>query len=284
MAATENDVWTALPGLFDVAHGDAAPSAAYRSPEQHAAKEPRRGVGGLARRSAELVEWLRGYRFADVLCAAVEVWVPVVQLWPPLDGRASFKYSASRTRETTAELAVTPNAGFGTGSKVTLGQSIEIAAEDRVGRQYGVCVYVTVRRYEHPRLDPIDRVDVACVGRALDARTDDLSPELFPAKKRALSEHELLFGGFQEAGRYLARRSAPPGTDKYGTKASTESSWSFQIESPEMGPLKSSVTISVKTSRAASVEASFDLPRGHDYVFFHRTDETPLVPWCARLV
>ena len=277
-----SDAWTSLPGLLDLVERQVDPhaigSGEFVVPA--AMRSRLRGNGGIL---DDAITWLRGYRRDRLLCERRPEWMPLAELWPAPGGKATLKYVAAQSHEANAELTIVTERGFGGGSKTTLTRSIEVPTED-VGFQYRVRVYLTIWRYVHAAGgEPFDRIDVDCDGEPFDVDRVDLPPDRFPVGDRTTTLDELRRGGFEQHGFFRASGSASIGMDTYGESVQAEHQWGFELTLPGLDLIQSTLKLAAHTNRSESFEASFQLPRGHDYVFFHRIGEAPIVPLCARL-
>ncbi len=268
--------WTPEPGLLERIERGEDPAAMKQE-----AVLPVRGMATDMLDS--LVNWLKGFRRDALVAERERIWVPVAELWPPPGGEASLIYRAAASREANAQLTVLAEQGFGSAGSLNLTQTIELDTAGP-GRRFSIGVFFTIWRYVNDKSgEAFDRVDVACDDATFQFRSEDVPPETFPLAGKSITPSTLVANGYQVQGIYELSGSTGDGIDTYSKSTSMEHSWGIDLAVPGLDLLQSSIRLAFKTTRSRSFDVSFELPRGYDYVFFHRVAEDPLVPYCARL-
>ena len=217
-----------------------------------------------------LVNWLKGFRRDTLVAERVRVWVPVAELWPPPGGEASLTYQTSASREANAQLTVLAQQGFGNAGSLNLSQTVEMDTAGP-GRRFSIGAFLTIWRYINDKSgEAFDRVDVACDDAKFQFRSEDVPPDAFPLAGDSITREKLVANGYEVQGIYELSGSTGDGIDSYGKATSTEHNWGIELTVPGLDLLQSSLKFALKTTRSESFDVSFRLPRGYDYVFFHR--------------
>jgi hypothetical protein len=276
LATMADSDWNPEPGLLErIERGEDVESM------RQEAVVPVRGVASDMLES--LVGWLKGFRRDSLVAERERVWIPVAELWPPPGGAAYLTYHTAASREANAQLTVLAEQGFGSAGTLNISQTVEMDTSGP-GRRFSIGAFFTIWRYVNEKSgDAFDRVDVVTDDATFQFRTEDIPPEQFPTGTNPITRADLTSNGYEIQGVYELADSASGGVDTYGKSVSKEHSWGVELTIPGLDLLQSTIKLGLKTTRSESFDVSFKLPRGHDYVFFHRIAEDPLVPYCAQL-
>ena len=282
-AGKTTERWRTVPGLQDLIEaGEPLDDLA----EREVFVPPTVRGPELANYVARLRTWLQGYDRDRVLAERVPVWMPLVELWAPPGGSAELNYEGSRERSASAEISLFGLAGFASASTTTLIESLTFTADESApGRMCAVRAFVTVTRYVRATDGAsFERVDVLNGGELVDLRIDELAPEVFPFTDRSASEAQLRKGGYVPRSILRLSASSGSGSDVYEPTFQTTRNWSAEIGLPELPLLRAPLKLGASANQSEAFKVKFSLPRGHDYVFFTRDHEFPVVPTCARLL
>jgi hypothetical protein len=286
-ADTTTERWRTVPGLQEfIEAGEPLDDLAER--EVFVPPTVRANVRGpeLANYVARLRTWLQGYDRDRVLAERVPVWMPLVELWAPPGGSAELNYEGSRERSAKTQISLFGLAGFASASTTTLGESLTFTVDESApGRVCSVRAFITVTRYVRATDGAsFERVDVLNDGELVDLRLDELAPDAFPFAGRSASEAQLREGGYVPRSILRLRDSSGEGFDVYEPRFQTKRNWSAEIGIPDVPLLKAPLKVGASADQSEAFKAKFSLPRGHDYAFFTRSHEFPVVPACARLL
>jgi hypothetical protein len=219
-----------------------------------------------------LLTRLRGYTKDAVLLSDETVWVTLFEVHAPPGGSATLAYSRSQTRKGDLKLSIL-GSGFGGAVSVRLTESLKLPASD-AGKAVSVRMLLTATRYTSRSGGSLVSVDVRVPGDGVDQRVEDLPPPELPDLSDALRWRVLR--------RELLSAASDTGKVAWTYSAGSQATWEARLGGSVLGPIGGTVGLGVEAEWAEEVSVGFELPYGHDYVFYARAGEVPLVPYCAR--
>ncbi len=229
-----------------------------------------------------LIKWLQGFRKDTVLYEEEKVYLPFIELWAPPGGKAQFAYEVSSESGSATEISFFGFTGFGGGSKRKITESIKMGS-DGGGRSFNLGFLLTVTRYTHKsdKTKSFEKIDVKGAPGDFDFKLNDLAAGSFGLKNQEIKESHLFPEEYSHKSFLRLSDSKTEGLDTYSPSTEESSDWSFQLTLPL---LKNKVKLGVSAKNSKALKASFDCPRGYDYVFFSSFGENRAVPYCARLI
>lgn len=219
-----------------------------------------------------LLSRLRGYTKDAVLVQDETVWIPVFEVQAPPGGSASLTYSRSSARTSDLKLSIL-GSGFGSAVSFTLKESLSLPATD-TGKSVSVRMLLTATRYVSPAGGSLVSVDVRVPAEGSDQRVVDLPPAHLPDLSDVLR--------WRVVRRELLSGASDSGNVTWTYSAGSQAKWEARLGGAVLGPLGGEVGVGLEAESADDVSVSFEMPYGHDYVFYARAGEVPIVPYCAR--
>jgi hypothetical protein len=217
-----------------------------------------------------LLDRLRGLRREEVLQDATPSWIDLVELHVPPAGRAELRSNRSSNRTTKPELKLF-GFGFGSGMTVDLAEKVTFDAR-QVGKVLQVRMLLTAVRYVDGDGASVVRVDLGGPASGVDQRVIDLPAEREQAFNRArwtlLQRTDL--SGLAEQGRY-----------SWSYTAGRRAKWTVGFQLGGIAGIPLGANLQAEVEGSEEFETSFEVPYGHDVIFYRRTGETPLTPRCA---
>jgi len=217
-----------------------------------------------------LLERLRGLHREEVIVDGAPTWIDLVELHTPPAGRAQLRRNRSTERKITPALKLL-GFGFGSGMTVSFAESMTFDAHE-VGKILQVRMLITATRYVDRNGGSVVRVDVSDPPIGVDHRIIELPadpPDVFDPKRWTVLRRTDL-SALTQGGKY-----------SWIYTAGRRANWNVGLNLGGIGglPLKASLQAEVEDSD--EFETSFELPYGHDVIFYCRTGEIPLAPRCG---
>ena len=225
----------------------------------------RDGAGGGSGRWRAMLSRLRGYRRDQVLLSDQPAWLPVAELVPPPAGSARLAWAKDATVRGTATLRVL-GSGLGGAVLAEFGEQIQFTAE-QAAVALATLIRVTVTRYTHRSAPPIDRVDVSLGDGVMGLREGPL-----PAPA------ELASPRYEVIRTFALSQASGDGCLSWGVRAAERATWQAEVGLAALG---GGVSLGVEVGGSESIEATFELPYGRDYVIFHEAGAPRLAPRAA---
>lgn len=265
----------AMPGVLELLKGDEldgdqpqlaalAPSAVSRG----------RGLDELKRRWRAILSSLSGYKAADVLLSAEPIWIPIIELYVPPGGKSTLKYQRTSSKKAEAELKIF-GIGFGSGAAITFSESLKFDAA-QTGKSLQVMMSVSAMRYTHPTKKSLIRVDVKSPRDTVEYKVVDLPPanDIVDVDNLDPLDWEVIR-------RLNLSSSSDRGSYTWQYQTGESSNWKVSIGLDVLKSIGLDPKLDLELEQAREFEVTFEMPYGHDYVFYGRTGELPLVPFCA---
>jgi hypothetical protein len=103
-----------------------------------------------------VIRWLKGYRKTQELYKRKPIWTPVIELYAPPGGKATFSQTSTSVKEGGPKFQFL-GVNYGSSESVSFSQSISF--DTNKAKSFQVEMLVTVTRYEHPKREPLFRID-----------------------------------------------------------------------------------------------------------------------------
>jgi hypothetical protein len=262
--------WTPLPGPLELLEqGDL---------DEDVLADAGRGISGTRGGGSglnpaawrRLLDRLRGLHRAEVLVDSVPSWIDLVELHVPPAGHAELTRHRSTERTLAPELKIF---GFGFGSGMTTKFAETITFDARTaGKILQVRMLVTAIRYVDRDGGSVVRVDVSGPSAGAEHRIAELSPgpgDVFdPARWTLLRRADL-------------SAAAEEGTYSWTYTAGRQAKWNIGLTLGGAPSVPLVASLQAEVSDSEEFETSFELPYGHDVIFYRRTGEFPLAPHCT---
>jgi hypothetical protein len=275
-------VWEQSPGAFELLEAGELDEAEPKFTKVPALSSTRGWPSSLSptelkNRWQAFLQRMRGYSREEVVLSQEPVWMPLLELHVPPDGKASLTYQRTLTNNRGAELKIL-GIGFGNSGSVYFSESTSFDASGS-DKALQVRLLITATKYTHRESGrAVIRMDLDSPSNPILHRVTDVpTPQsmkvvrkLDPIKWKLLRRVEL--SNSEDEGHY---------TWQFGT--AEHARWKA-----ELGGLKPLEAIGLEPNLLCEVEHSdefqvmFEMPYGHDYVFYCRPEESPLTPFCAR--
>lgn len=262
--------WTPLPGPLELLERDDL--------DEDALANAGRGIGGTRGAGSglspgawrRLLDRLRGLHRAEVLVDSVPSWIDLVELHVPPAGHAELTRRRSAERTVTPELKIF---GFGFGSGMTTRFAETITFDARTaGKILQVRMLVTAIRYVDHNGGSLVRVDVSEPRTGAEHRIAELPPgsdDVFdPARWTLLRRADL-------------SAVAEEGTYSWTYTAGQHAKWNIGLTLSGAPGVPLAASLQAEVNDSEEFETSFELPYGHDVIFYRRTGEFPLAPHCT---
>jgi len=263
--------WQASPSVFELLDTDFQPDKAdlLTLPTWRGERYSR--LEDLKRKWDSLVSRLKRYQKETELFTRQPVWVHLIDLYTPLQGKSSLKFEYLSNIKVAPEIKIL-GAGFGVSSKVSFSESIEFTAEKK-NKALLIQLLASAWRYRDKatntslvRLDLENSPDLVAQ-KVLDLADIALPPDLDDSLKwRRLRQVDL--AGASDVGAYTWEMQTE-------SNATWKAGISTTLPLQAMG-LDLNVTLEAENSEAFTL--TYELPYGKTYEFYWQRGEKPIAP------
>lgn len=230
----------------------------------------------LSERWRSLLRRLRGYTASRQLIDWQTVWLPIIKLPAPPSGRSIFEYKAGSARRVTPCLKVF-GVGLGAKAEHSFTESFQIEASE-IGKQYLISLDLTTTEWLSKTNPPIRQVDVRTPAEGVNERVVDLPTDPDDPAVTGVWDPD----GWIEMRRIELSHATAPGMETRRLAVARTCNWKPGFHMPTLAGMAGlDLGLEVEVERSDSFELSLELPYGHDYVFYRRSSEVPLVPCCS---
>lgn len=200
-------------------------------------------------------------------------WLPVVELHVPPHGtgKATLRYEHQSGRTTGAAFKIL-GMGFGNSESITISRTVELGAETS-GKSFEWKMLATATRYVDSGGGPdLTRVDITAPEGGPEYRVADLAP--IPEGPSSSDD------GWRVVNRIDLSSATDTGHSTWGYKINRKGSWTASVG---IAPLQAAGIdlLKLECHQSEQFDVIFELPYGHDYVFYRRRGEWPITPRCA---
>lgn len=228
----------------------------------------------LKRRWQVLIRSLSGYRASEVILRAKPIWIPIVELHVLPHGKATLSYQQTSSATMKPELKIF-GIGFGTSGVITFSESIAFDA-DQTGKSLQAMMLASATRYTHPTKKSFIRLDIESPRDGVEYKVEDLPPVNHGEDADSLDP-----GEWEVIQRVKLSSSHDRGQYIWQYKAEERSNWKVGIGLEALKAIGFDLNLDLEVEQAREFDVKFEMPYGHDYVFYARAGESPLVPFCA---
>jgi hypothetical protein len=235
-------------------------------------------VSGTELRSAwrSVLKHLRGYTPGRQLVDWQTVWVPIIDLPAPPEGRSVFRYTTGSARRVTPSISVF-GVGLGAKAEHTFTASFEFEA-DKLGKQYLISLDLRMTEWLSRTDPPVPTIDFRVPAEGVNTSVANLPADGDdPAVTGVWTPDQWI-----EIRRVELSRATPPGMETRRLAVARTCTWTPGLHTPVLTGLAGlELGLGAEVEHSDSFDLSFELPYGHDYVFYRRASEVPLVPHCS---
>jgi len=226
----------------------------------------------MKRQWQSFIRHLKRYHKKETLFKQEPIWIPLINLYVPPGGSSTLKYIRSSNKKMGPEIKIL-GFGFGSTESISISDSVEFDAEQR-GKSFLVKMYATAIRYlDSVHGQPLTRVDLEHPHDYTEHKIEDL-PDITEIKSLNSEEwkviHEINLSSSSDTGHYTFQH------------AITESAiWKVELSFPPLQAIGLDLNLTFESEHSKEFELTFKIPYGHDYLFYSRIGETPIVPLCT---